>query len=377
MKIIPLLRIASLSVLVSMASVSALASDAYGEPFEGWGFVKDDWQVVCDNTLTCRAAGYADESQYDTPASILLTVMPEMSPTAQIQFLPEAEQSNQPAKLWLNNKNYGNLRLNADRYTYDLSAAQVEQIIRHARLNTKIEIRVGRDSWTISDDGMSAVLLKLDDIQGRIGTPLALMSKNSSKRFIPRHALAKPIIKQAFSYSEDQQLDAGKLAYFKANINRWVDIDSEKFIGSKEDMGECELINPNSAASISRSKYAANPFSWEFTPIDASYTLASHICWQGAYNVGSGYWLIDHANPSKPKFITTAGNDYYEGKIDATHKDRGVGDCWNRRVWTWNGSTFVKSEESTTGLCRGFAGGAWDLPTYVSDVIKPKAHNVE
>ena len=60
-----------------LTSISAHA--AYGTPFEGWGFVQDDWQVVCDNTLTCRAAGYAEESQLDTPASILLTVIPKIA----------------------------------------------------------------------------------------------------------------------------------------------------------------------------------------------------------------------------------------------------------------------------------------------------------
>ena len=42
----------------------------------------------------------------------------------------------------------------------------------------------------------------------------------------------------------------------------------------------------------------------------------------------------------------------------------------SRTAWIWNGETFAKSEESSTGMCRGFAGGAWDLPTYVSAVVK-------
>ncbi|BBI67785.1 hypothetical protein PKHYL_19760 [Psychrobacter sp. KH172YL61] len=37
--------------------------------------------------------------------------------------------------------------------------------------------------------------------------------------------------------------------------------------------------------------------------------------------------------------------------------------------WVWTGRAFEKSHESTTGLCRLIeAGGAWQLPTYVTDV---------
>ena len=74
--------------LLPLTSISAHA--AYGTPFEGWGFVQDDWQVVCDNTLTCRAAGYAEEDQLDTSASILLTVLPKVSLRFSILELPTA-----------------------------------------------------------------------------------------------------------------------------------------------------------------------------------------------------------------------------------------------------------------------------------------------
>ena len=87
MKKLTILLSAMMGVL-PLTSISAHA--AYGTPSEGWGFVQDDWQVVCDNTLTCRAAGYADEGQWDTPASILLTVLPKVAmPRAQVQFLSE------------------------------------------------------------------------------------------------------------------------------------------------------------------------------------------------------------------------------------------------------------------------------------------------
>ncbi|WP_372815503.1 DUF1176 domain-containing protein [Psychrobacter sp.] len=356
--------------LLPLTSISAHA--AYGTPFEGWGFVQDDWQVVCDNTLTCRAAGYADESMFDTPASILLTVIPKKAlPIAQIQFLSEtSDKTYHSVELWLNGKNQGMLQPDADGSAYDLTTKQTQQLLSHSRQNTKIEIRVGSERWTISDKGMSAVLLKLDEVQGRVGTPIALVSKNHASKQTPKSAKAKPVIKKAYAYADNKQLDSSKLAYFQANINKWIDIDAKELIGSEDDMGDCELINPKTEVYQRMQEYGADRLDWTFTPVDATHTLASHLCWQGAYNESSGYWLINHDKPSKPKLITTTGNDYSDGEIWATHKDRGLGDCWNRLVWVWNGQTFAKSEDSSSGMCRGFAGGAWDLPTYVSEVVK-------
>lgn len=361
-------------VITSTHLLSLPAMAAYGTPFDGWGFVQDDWQVVCDNTLTCRAAGYTEGGQLETPASILLTALPEVViPKAQVQFLSEtSEQSFTDVKLWLNGENADNLTSDDDGYTYDLNPQQITYLINRARLNTKIEIKAGGETWPISDKGMSAVLLKLDEVQGRVGTPMALVSKNSPNRQVPKVAKPKPVIKKAYAYSENdkKQLDSKTLTHFQAKIDTWVNIDSGQLMGSEDVMGECELVNPKSESSMSLARYADNLPNWTFTPIDANHTLASHLCWRGAYNEAYGYWLIDHTKPSKLQLITTAGNEYSDGEIWAIHKDRGIGDCWNQTGWVWSGQTFAKSEQSSTGLCRGFAGGAWSLPTYISEVVE-------
>ena len=378
MKNISFLMIVSVSVLstlASMTSMSAMADEGYATPFDGWGFVKDDWQVVCDNTLTCRAAGYAGEGAFDTPASLLLTATPKVAlPLAEIQFLDEGqeqEQSNAAAELWLNDKNYGTLPLEHEGY-YLLTAKQTGQLIKQAHLDTKIEIKQGANSWIISDKGMSAVLLKLDEVQGRVGTTLALVSKNSPNRQTPKSSKLMPVIKKAYSYPEDdhKQLDPAKLIYFRKNIEKWVDIDAKRFVGFEDDMGDCELVNPSTEEYQRMQEYTSSSLDWDFIPVDAKHTLASHLCWRGAYNEGSGYWLISHDKPSQTQLITTSGSDYSNGEIYAAHKDRGIGDCWNTQEWVWNGKTFAMTIDSSTGMCRGFAGGAWGLPTYVSEVIE-------
>ena len=373
--------------LSAVITLPALASEGYGKPFEDWGYSKDDWQLVCDNTLTCRAAGYSSEDNFDTPATILITAVPQQkTPKVEVQFLPPLKSAdNNDIELWLNDKFYEQLGISsdgadgADGDIYQLNQKQTQALIKRARQNTKIEIvavsNVGSKRWQVSDKGMTAVLLKLDEVQGRVGNSLALVSQSHRNKQVPKSAVTKPIIHKAFAYSDKKQtaLEPAKLNYFKSNIENWVKVDSKKLRGTADEMGECELVNPKSEQYQSFKQYDSNRLGWTFTRVDSTHTLASHLCWSGAYNMGSGYWLIDNTKPDNPQLITTSGSEYSKGKIWAIHKGRGLGDCWSQKHWVWNGKSFVLAEAVTTGMCRGFAGGAWDFPTYVTEVIEDKS----
>ena len=362
--------------LSAIMTMPVLAAEGYGKPFEDWGYSKDDWQLVCDNTLTCRVAGYSSEDNFDRPATILITSVPQqMIPKVEVQFLPPLKSADkQDIELWLNDKFYGQLSVSSDGDVYQLNQKQTQALLKQASQNTKIEIvavsKVGSTRWQVSDKGMSAVLLKLDEVQGRVGNSLALVSQSYRNKQVPKSAVTKPIIHKAFAFSDKKQtvLEPVKLNYFKSNIEKWINVDSKSLMGTQDEMGDCELANPKSEQYQSFKRYDSNRLDWTFTLVDGAHTLASHLCWSGAYNMGYGYWLIDNAKPSKPQLITTSGSEYAKGEIWSTQKGRGLGDCWGQKQWVWNGKSFVVSKEATTGMCRGFAGGAWQLPTYVSDI---------
>ena len=67
------MKLAKIASVIAVGFVSLPALAAYGNPFDGEGFVSDDWQLVCDNTLTCRAAGYSEDAA-QWRGSILMTV---------------------------------------------------------------------------------------------------------------------------------------------------------------------------------------------------------------------------------------------------------------------------------------------------------------
>lgn len=109
--------------------------------------------------------------------------------------------------------------------------------------------------------------------------------------------------------------------------------------------------------------------SWRVSRLNSTQLLAQHECWTGAYNAGMGIWVLNDTKPYKPTLVTTSATDYDKGKITSVQKGRGIGDCLSKTDWVWTGKAFEKSHESTTGLCRMVeAGGAWQMPTYVTEV---------
>ncbi|MGM8883969.1 MULTISPECIES: DUF1176 domain-containing protein [unclassified Psychrobacter] len=367
------MKIAIAVMTASFFSFPALAADAYGDPFHGSGFVSDDWHVVCDNTLTCRAAGYTDESA-EWRGSILMTVAAgDKIPSTQVvlnylessdEIIAQIEGKNNSIELWLNDKFYGAIKPPVDGSSArGLTDAQTAQLIKQARKNSKVVFKKGAYQWQISDQGMAAVLLKLDDVQGRVGTSSALVSKTNPNRQIPKSAKAKPIIRKAFAYSDEDNkpLTPSTLSYFQENIDKWAiaTLDNEA-------RTDCNVLTSD------QSWFDKNNKVWQFIAIDRNYTLARHPCWTGAYNFGHGYWLLDNDKPSKPELITLSGSEYSEGEIFSAHKGRGLGDCWSMSNWVWDGKSFVLSSELTTGMCRLIeASGAWSMPTYVSEVVEP------
>ena len=62
-------RTAALLSVCALVFAAPLSAATGAEPVS---FEHQDWELVCDNTRTCRAAGYQDE-EVSAPISVLLT----------------------------------------------------------------------------------------------------------------------------------------------------------------------------------------------------------------------------------------------------------------------------------------------------------------
>jgi hypothetical protein len=204
--------------------------------------------------------------------------------------------------------------------------------------------------WQLSDDGASAVLLRMDEFQGRIGTPGALVRTGKRDESQVPPPQAPPRVRQvALPEPGAEQLRLATDAAFVQALEQ---------ARLRDECQPRDEINGDMPLTVRRA--------------DAQRVLVSTTCWQAAYNWGDGYWLVDVAPPHAATLVTIDGTDYASGQVTATQKGRGPGDCLSHESWTWDGKDFVHTEVATTGMCRYVVlGGTWHLTTLVSEVVPP------
>jgi hypothetical protein len=314
-----------------------------------------DWELACDNTRTCRAAGYHPED--DEPnATILLTraAGPNQVVTVQLQ-LADDEHHPAPAELTMmvDGRSLGTVRIDAKSNIGKLTDTQVKALLPALLKDRHVEWSANGTTWTISTAGANAVLLKMDEFQGRLDTPGALVRKGTRPESNVLPPLSPPEIK-AGAISQDKHpvhLTPAQTLDLLAALRKTVKDGSCELVDQKpDDVGKLEIMH------LTNDKL-----------------LVSHACWMAAYNSGDGYWVVNAQPPYSPILVTTSATEYADGVISSTQKGRGIGDCFSSATWTWDGKSFAQTSAKTTGMCRQIAaGGAWDLPTLVTRVLKAR-----
>lgn len=345
---------------ISTASISAMSAAATPVTFES-----QDWQVVCDNTRTCRLAGYQAENDSEMPVSVLLVRRAGSNTKVDGKVkLGGAKEGSAKSLLQLGNRHRISLIIDGKDYgeaqpysstTNDasLTETQVNALLNTLAKDSKIEFVLRNTRWQLSGKGATAVMLKADEAQGRLGTLSALVNKGTkpdsqalSAESAPQLRLIMPKASAVSTSNKTFKIDSSSLTAMMKNT-------------LADAKGECPSLSDDSSDGLG----------WRVSRLNGSQLLAQHKCWVGAYNVGHGMWVMNDNAPYSPKLVTVSATSYDDGKISSVQKGRGIGDCLAKSDWIWTGSSFKKSYESTTGLCRMIeAGGAWDLPTYVSDV---------
>lgn len=345
-------RILHAALLLALAAPAALPARA-----EEGSFDHQDWQLVCDNTRTCRVAGYQRDDA-DMPVSVLLTrkAGAGTAVTGRVtlgdgwqESMLDALPAQFRVALWIDGKSYGERTVGKTTLQADLTAAQVAALLKALTRDTEIEFRAGKTVWALSDSGAAAVLLKMDEFQGRIGTVGAVYRKGKKTEANVLPPLPAPIVKAA-SLAPAKPGDVRFIAQHGDALRKALrSVSDEDTCGDLHETGEEEQT-------------------LDMVRLTKTKLLVSTRCWLAAYNAGSGYWIINDTAPYRPELVTSDATDFDKGTLVSTQKARGIGDCWGSEQWTWNGTVFVQTSASSTGMCKGFAGGAWELPTLVTEI---------
>lgn len=321
-----------------------------GTAVPGLQFSHHDWELACDNTGTCRAVGYPKDS--DAYGAALLLTRPA-GPQAAVsgRLMPkhyDLEEVPAQLRLTIDGTALGEVVM-GQQDDAELTGDQVLALLRALLRDTEIvAIDVAQGlRMPVSDAGATAVLLKMDEVQGRLGTPGALVRRGDRNEDEVPAAHPIPIVRiPALPAPRPGDAAVGEDPALRTALART--------------RGEhCDRINDEEALDT--------PIMIE--RLDDTHLLASGLCWRAAYNEGYGYWVVSDSAPYAAQLVTDSGSDHADGVVHASHKGRGLGDCWSSEAWAWDGSGFVAVAQSTTGMCRLMApGGAWRLPTLVTEL---------
>ena len=354
--------------LLLAAPVAAFALD-------GIDFEQGDWQIVCDNSGTCRAAGYQSDEGDDPPVSVQFTRKAGEKESVQgaISLLDTSSESA-PAQveMQIDGKSVANITLKDDG-SASLDQAQTEALLAAVqKKNSKITFRENakKTQWRLSTVGANAVLLKMDDFQERVNTASALIKRGNYENAVLSPA-ALPVIK-AVTPPQDtprelKKSDADFATMKKLLAAHYISEDEYLNLSEKDDhFDRC----PHDAERGIDSENAVITL----YPLDDKHYLSESPCWFSAYNVGNLYTLVSRDLKTIEKTYDNRLNRYDEktGILHGNQKVRGIGDCWSSAAYQWDGKDFVKSYLEPSSLCKGFAGGAWELPQYLTTIESEK-----
>ena len=336
-------------VLLTLLPVAAMATS-----IKGMGNYQD-WDLVCDNTGTCRMAGYQDESS--DPVSILFTraAGENAAVEGKLTILPFGEadrdvQVGQDIEIWLNGKSLGKVKHISDDAPDKLTEEQTKALLSGLKKESEIRLTYGKTTLKVSDKGAAAAMLNMDEFQQRLNTPSALIRQGQEK-----HAVLAPKV--------EPKIDAVSVKNRKT---------TELKLGEKQYDNVLALLRKAHDGCVDEDLESQDITIY---PLTHNKVLAEALCFKGAYQ-GTNYYAVLDDKLSKVEQVLAeqyneAGYDEKQGYafVRGSYKGRALGDCLAGQDAVWNGKIFIRTSEWTTGSCKGLPGGTWQLPIFVSNVI--------
>lgn len=308
-----------------------------------------DWRATCDNTNDCVAFGPASEGT--GWVRVGSAPGPDGARTVTVGFWPSGGDGlTGPVTLTLDGRRYVAAAIAGDHDPLgaaEVRAAEAAAVASGLAAGQTLTLTGAGETVPISLSGAAAAMLWIDERQGRLDTTTALVRKGTRPASsvpgaapAPQVIPAPPIAQTGFG-DTGQTLPAALEAVAAVKACR-------------AEIGDTAMGDQIMSARL-----------------DASTELWAVPCFAGAYNIGHDWYLTGPGgrNPRAVSLASATGesgpgtiNGGYDPEtrtISAFSKGRGIGDCGTASTWTWTGSAFVLSAESSMGECWGVPADFW------------------
>jgi hypothetical protein len=200
----------------------AILAAALSAPFLCAAQAYDDWTVQCDNVNHCEAVGYG--SDRETARWIAVQLVRDAGPATAVKakVVLAEDGPEKPAAIAITVDEFRSVPIRANQ--------PIPQAAVHQLLDRMIEGRAGQASdgqqqWALPLAGMKAALLRMDALQGRIGTPGALVRRGTRPEAAVPPARAMPVLRAAprAEVLDDPEIVAALLAETGPSHDGWAD----------------------------------------------------------------------------------------------------------------------------------------------------------
>jgi hypothetical protein len=333
---------------VAASSVFSVRVDA-AEPKKTYGqlFEKDDWELVCDNVKRCHAIGYyATNGNGFNLVSIMISrdAGPNTKLRGQIAIGDENFGGASGVLVAQSLKPPVRIRRLVDNAKTRIPDADVSRLVNSIVNDSLLTIESNAGDAAISLQGAKSVFLKMDEVQGRLDTPSAIVKKGRrSERFVPRAGIV-PMVKVT-SAPATTPADEEKLPAIKKAVSNLPQHPLHEHCRT-------DSIDDGGIQRLSSTKL-----------------IFTAKCFGGAYNEVDANWIVADRAPFEATATELGEFDPADRSINMHAKGRGPGDCIHEERHHFDGSKFVKTFE-TNDRCMGFLGGAWQVPYYRAVIKK-------
>lgn len=302
-------------------------------------FTIKDWEVACDNTRACEAVGYQADEGDSAPVALWLGRPAGASGAvaAKLSVIAENEAAVGPLTLRV-----GQLTLAGLTSEAELTPAQIARLLPALLDGGYADVTDGKGKWRLSLAGMKAALLKMDDLQGRVGTVTALVKPGAKPASGVLPPVPAPVLRGLATVPERKQ-DAALLPVIVKKLPKGGCDEQPDLIGGGESQSEIYRLS-------------------------GSKLLLVIECGRGAYQSSFAVWTADDKAPYAAKRVRLADADggvrdellnpgFDKGELGSFARGRGLGDCNSQASWVWTAEGFKLASASSARLCRGVPGG--------------------
>lgn len=328
------------------------AQAAAAGPIQSYDSYKS-WLVACDNVLGCEAKGFAENADKSTEMVIDRVAGARGALTLRIRAeghfaLADVRIDDRPAGLRSSDWSV------SDDDDGTLITAKTPAVVRAFvnRLRNGFRLTLG-ESGDVPLDGLTAALLRIDERQGRIGGVTALVRAGAA---LPTSVPEPPAMPFIPDHPIKATLAPGEASLLMAGVRA-----SHSALFEKE---ECE----QGVSSTDAGAWA----------LDERRALVLIPCSMGAYQgsflafiaprKGGGAaerlilalpYLGSDPGGDTVDILTEGDFDPASGTLWMRDKGRGLGDCGQSAIWTWDGNVFRLSSMTMQNACGGVGAADW------------------